>query len=205
MSSDQEPHVLLVDDDPQILQVYCGFLEGAYELDTATSGETALDAITEVTDVVLLDRRMPGMTGDEVAEAIRQHGYDCRVAMVTALPPEVDIVDMGIDDYLVKPVTASKLRNVVDSLLRWGDYDAALREYYELARKAAVLEEENSQEALESKVEYQQLKERLSTLQEKSGELIDGADDDVLKEIIGQTADAENQSTDAEPAGSLSK
>lgn len=192
-----------MDDDPQLLEVYRHYLEDRYELDSATSGEAALEALSPETDVVLLDRRMPGMSGSEVAAAIRERGYDCRVAMVTALAPEVDIVDMGIDDYLVKPATRSKLRNVVDSLLRWGDYDSVLREYFELSRKAAVLEEESAREELESSEEYRRLKARLETLRSEADELVEEAETDVVEEFLGRAAD--DRPGDAEPAGSTSR
>ncbi|HKJ59216.1 MAG TPA: response regulator [Halobacteriales archaeon] len=205
MVAEGKPEILLVDDDPQVLDVYRSFLEGSYELRTATSGEAALDELTDETDVVLLDRRMPEMSGDEVAEAIRDRGYDCRVAMVTALTPEVDIVDMGIDDYVVKPATGSKLRNVVDSLLRWEEYDDVLTEYFELASKAAALENRSMPAPLELSEEYRRLKERLSTLEEEAQaaiETIDDADDetntDVFESLVGDGSPPEN----VESAGS---
>lgn len=202
MDPERKPRILLVDDDPQVLDVYVGFLEGQYELNTATSGEAALDVLTDETDVVLLDRRMPDMSGDEVVEAIDERGYDPRVALVTALTPEVDIVDMGIDDYLVKPVTGSKLRNVVDSLLRWREYDDVLGEYYQLARKATVLEERTTPAPLELSDEYRQLKERLSTLEAEAESVIDetdvGGDADIFDEIVGDSSPTEG----VEPAGS---
>ena len=205
MDSDRKPEILLVDDDPQVLDVYVGFLEGHYELRTATSGAAALDELTDETDVVLLDRRMPEMSGDEVAEAIRDRGYDCRVAMVTALTPEVDIVDMGIDDYVVKPATGSKLRNVVDSLLRWEEYDDVLTEYFELASKAAALENRSMPAPLDLSEEYRRLKERLSSLEEEAQaaiETIDDADEetntDIFESLVGDGSPPEN----VESAGS---
>lgn len=184
MPSNRRPKILLVDDDPQLVEVYWRMLEGPYELASATSGEEALEVMSSDIDVVLLDRRMPGMKGSQVAKAIRERGYDCRIAMVTAIDPETDIVDMGIDDYLVKPVTGSKLRNVVDSLLRWNEYDEALREYFEHARKLAILEEEIPKEELESEEKYNQLKDRLSTLQAEADDLVSAAGSETIKELI---------------------
>ena len=199
MDADRKPEVLLVDDDPQVLEVYVGYLDELYELRRATSGEEALDKVSDETDVVLLDRRMPSMSGDEVAEAISEQGYDCRVAMVTALTPEVNIVDMGIDDYVVKPVTGSKLRNVVDSLLRWGEYDDVLTEYFELASKAAALENRSFPAPLELSTEYEQLKERLSSLEEEAQAAIDSIDEtedetnmDIFDQLVGDQSTPDN-------------
>jgi len=204
MDPERKPEILLVDDDPQVLDIYVAYLEDSYELRTATSGQEALDAISDATDVVLLDRRMPEMSGDEVAETIRERGYDCRVAMVTALTPEVNIVDMGIDDYVVKPATGSKLRNVVDSLLRWEEYDDVLAEYFELASKAAALENRSIPAPLELSSEYKALKERLSTLEEEAQaaiEAIDEVEDETNMDIFDQLV-ADNSSPDnVESAG----
>ena len=175
MAPARDPKVLVVDDDPQILVLFEKFLEEAYEVDAVQSGSEALESISDDIDVVLLDRRMPGMKGSEVLAAIRERGHDCRVAMITAVDPDVDIIDMGFDDYLVKPVTKPQLRNMIDSLLRWDDYDAVLREYFEVARKVALLEENTTLKNLDSNEDYQALTERLSTLKSEA--------DDVLGEI----------------------
>jgi len=196
MTEEGKPTILLVDDDPQVVEVYVGYLQGLYNLQKATSGQEALEKITDETDVVLLDRRMPTMSGDEVVEAIREQGYDCRIALVTALTPEVEIVDMGIDDYLVKPVTRSKLRNVVDSLIRYQEYDEVLTEYFELARKAAALENRSLPAPLELSSEYQQLITRLSSLEAEAEAALEQAENqedmDILDDLIRGQSTADN-------------
>jgi len=202
MQSEGTAQVLLVDDDPQIVDIYRTMLEDSYEVYSATSGKEALEILGDGIEVVLLDRRMPGLTGDEVAAAIRERGYSCRVAMVTAHTPEVDIIDMGIDDYLVKPVTKSKLRNVIDSLLRWGEYDAVLREYFECARKVAVLKEELPRDQLESDTNYQQRQDRLDTLRFEADTFVENAGTEILEAVLGELTDGDSRSESADPATS---
>lgn len=49
---------------------------------------------------------MPGMSGQEVLEAIRDRGYGCMVAMLTVVEPDIDIIKIGFDKYLhVSPQT----------------------------------------------------------------------------------------------------
>jgi DNA-binding response OmpR family regulator len=67
-------------------------------------------------DIVLLDRRMPTRSGGEVAAELRHRGRDCRICMVTAVDADLDIIDLGIDEYLEKPVSQAQLRAVVDRL-----------------------------------------------------------------------------------------
>lgn len=76
---------------------------------TASSGEKALELLDCAVDVVLLDRNMPGLSGDEVLREISRRGYECRVAMVTAVTPQSDIFDVEIEDYLVKPIHRDEL------------------------------------------------------------------------------------------------
>ena len=134
--------VLIVDDDEALTDVYAAWLEDYYPVETATSGKDALDALDADVAVILLDRRMPGLPGEAVLQSVREEGYDCRVAMVTGVRPDTDVVDMGFDDYLVKPVNGDDLRALVDRMFERQTYDDRLQAYYSLASKRAALETE---------------------------------------------------------------
>ena len=96
--------VLVVDDEEEVADVYALRLRNEYDTRVAYGGEDALETIDVDVDVVLLDRRMPDIPGDEVLEQIREKGYDCRIIMLTAVDPGLDIVEMPFDEYLCKPV-----------------------------------------------------------------------------------------------------
>ncbi|MDY6780939.1 MAG: response regulator, partial [Halobacteria archaeon] len=74
-------NVLIVDDDPHVADLYSDWLEGSYDTRTANDGGSALEMIDSDTDVVVLDRRMSSVSGDEVLERLRDEGLDCRVAV----------------------------------------------------------------------------------------------------------------------------
>ncbi|MFB6198048.1 MAG: response regulator transcription factor, partial [Halobacteriaceae archaeon] len=78
-------------------------------------GQSALAQLDESIDIALLDRRMPNLTGDEVLAQVRDRDLDVQVAMVTAVDPDFDVIKMGFDDYVVKPVTKSDLFDLVDA------------------------------------------------------------------------------------------
>ncbi|MDY7082832.1 MAG: HalX domain-containing protein, partial [Halobacteria archaeon] len=124
-------------------------------------------------DVVFLDRRMPGMSGDEVLDGIRDRGYDCKVAMVTAVDPDFDIIDMGFDDYVVKPVTRDDLYDKVDQLLSRNDYQGKVQRYFALASKRATLQSEKTEEELKESEEYAELQEELEELREEADDLLE--------------------------------
>ncbi|MBP1955466.1 DNA-binding response OmpR family regulator [Halarchaeum rubridurum] len=142
-----DPTVLAVDDLEEYLQLYEAQLGDDYRVRTASNAPDALDVVDDDVDVVLLDRDMPEMSGDEALSRIREAGHDCRVAMVTAVEPDRDIVDMGFDAYLVKPVSRDRLRGTVERLLRRTRYDDELAELYDLCAKRATLAGPEADEA----------------------------------------------------------
>lgn len=132
--------VLVVDDDQAVAEMYRRILKAQYTVLVANDGSSALDKLTDDVDVILLDRMMPGMSGDEVFAHVRERGYDCGVAMVTAAEPDIDIVTMGFDAYVQKPTSRTQLLDTVESLLRRRQYTADLREYCAALSKRAALQ-----------------------------------------------------------------
>ncbi|WP_066415178.1 HalX domain-containing protein [Halorubrum aethiopicum] len=168
--SEQPPLVLVVEDEPDLADLYAAWLGDEYRVRTAYGGHEALETIDDLdddVDAILLDRRMPGLSGDEVLAAVRERGIDCRVAMVTAVEPDFDILEMGFDDYLVKPVASDTLRETVEGLLRRGEYDAGVQDLFALTSKKAMLEAEKSASELADNEEYQELTARIETLREE--------------------------------------
>jgi DNA-binding response OmpR family regulator len=171
--SETKPTVLVVEDEPDLADLYATWLDGEYAVRTAYGGRDALAAIDETVDVILLDRRMPDLPGDEVLATVRDRGIGCRVAMVTAVEPDFDIVAMGFDDYLVKPVSKEALRGTVENLLQREEYVDGVGELFSLASKKALLESEKGPADLERSEEYQELTERLDALREDLDETLE--------------------------------
>ncbi|MFB6207540.1 MAG: response regulator [Haloglomus sp.] len=183
--------VLVVDDEPNIVEAYALWLEDEYDIRTAKGGAEALEAIDEEVDVVLLDRRMPQLSGDEVLDAIHERGLDPRVAMVTAVDPNLDIVDMGFDAYLTKPVTKDDLVETVEQLVSLEEYEAGVREQFALAEKRAVLEMEMSEAELAESTEYQELVERLERLDAETGDRAGELNHDAFAAAVRDLVDEE--------------
>jgi DNA-binding response OmpR family regulator len=90
-------------------------------------------------DVVLLDRRMPGKSGEEVAEAIEERGLDCVVAVASAAPPEQDVLSLPCDAYLEKPVVGRELEDWIERLSRRRRYEPEVREFAALVSKVRAV------------------------------------------------------------------
>jgi DNA-binding response OmpR family regulator len=159
-----EPRVLIVDDEAEVADVYALRLRTEYDTETAYGGEEALEAVEESVDVVLLDRRMPRVSGDDVLSTIRERGLDIRVIMNTAVDPDFDIVDMPFDDYLCKPVQKEDLVAAIEQQLTASRYDDQLTEYLEITSKIALLEAEKTDTELDASEEVTELRERAERL-----------------------------------------
>ena len=196
--TEEPPLVLIVEDEPDLADLYAAWLQGEYRVRTAYGGREALEEIDSELDIVLLDRRMPGLSGDEVLVALRERGIDCRVAMVTAVEPDFDIIAMGFDDYLVKPVTKDALKKTVSDLIFRESYDEGIQELFSLSSKKALLESEKGNSALESNEEYQELTARIEALRDELDQSIGAVSehDDFVNMFRSLGADAD---TDSKP------
>jgi DNA-binding response OmpR family regulator len=158
--------VLVVEDQERLADLYETWLAAEYDVRTAHTAAEAETLLDHDIDVALLDRRLPDGSGDDVLKIIRESGLDARVAMVTAVDPDFDILEMGFDDYVVKPVTESDLYDIVEGLLDRDRYSGEVQQYYALASKRATLESEKSADELDASPEYDELLEELTDLRE---------------------------------------
>ncbi len=177
--------VLVVDDEEEVADVYALRLRNEYDTRVAYGGEDALETLDIDVDIVLLDRRMPDISGDEVLAKIREKGYDCRVIMLTAVDPGLDIVEMPFDDYLCKPVEKDDLVAAINQQLQVQRYGDQLSEYYEVTSKLALLESELPPQEREQSDELERLTERAEELQEELDDVLDEFEtlDDAFRSI----------------------
>lgn len=158
------PHILVVDDEPDVADTQALRLRDTYETTVVYGGEAALEAAGPEIDAVLLDRRMPDVHGDDVLDELRDQGYDGVVIMLTAVDPDLNILEMEFDDYLQKPVDEETLLAALDQHLDPPDDDDLLDEFFEVSSKLQVLEAEKSTAQLSGSEEYKALKERATEL-----------------------------------------
>ena len=115
----QASRILLVDDEPEILEFYRDSLENvSWVLDTATDGTHALELLKERRyDLIVSDISMPQMDGISLLRRIRETDLDVPVIFVTAAPAvetAMKAIEYGALRYLTKPVNPKALRQVVD-------------------------------------------------------------------------------------------
>jgi Response regulators consisting of a CheY-like receiver domain and a winged-helix DNA-binding domain len=116
-------HILIVDDDPRITNLLRRLLAyDGYSVAVAASGDAAFTRTLEhAPDLILLDVMLPGIDGLEVARRVRAAGDQVPILMLTARDAVADRVqglEMGADDYLVKPFANEELLARVKAILR---------------------------------------------------------------------------------------
>lgn len=162
MSESELPVVLLVDDNEEFTRAQAELLGTDYDVRTAFGGEEALDVYDDDVDVVILDRHMPDMRGDEVAERIRERDGTTQIVMITAVEPSVDIIELGIDDYVLKPVRTEEMEEHVEAALKRQRYDDSLQGYFSLANKRAALADKPEARRTEQFSQLQNLVEEMA-------------------------------------------
>jgi len=173
--SEERATVLVVDDERDLADLYSAWLSDEYDGRLAYGGQAAIDAMDDTIDVALVDRLMPEVSGSEVVDYIRTEGFDCGISMVTAVEPDFDIIEMGFDEYIVKPIRQEDLDDVVETLLARSAYDDQLQEMFSLASKVAALKTQKPASELEENADYQEMTDRLDDLRDE----IDRTTDDL--------------------------
>jgi CheY-like chemotaxis protein len=199
--ADDHPSVLLVDDEQNLLHIFELWLSEDYDVQTATNGSDALEALNEAVDVVLLDRRMPGLSGDEVLNEIRKRPGSYQVGLVTAVDPDFDIIHLTFDSYVTKPLDEATIRQTVDRLLVRAAYDDLLQEHYAVAETLAMLEAEKTDNELSTSEAYQEAIDRFIDLKDQLSNHSDSLQRDdlvssMLCDELGASAIAIKEATD---------
>ena len=127
--------ILLVEDERKVASFIARALrENTYAVDVAESGQKALELGADVPyDAILLDVRLPDLSGIEVCRELRQRGIESPVMMLTArglVEQRVEGLDAGADDYLTKPFVLAELLARGRALVRRGFHSSNARLRY---------------------------------------------------------------------------
>lgn len=119
--ADRRRRVLVIDDEPTVRDVVSRYLErDGYRVESAADGQSARKLLEEAADLIILDLMLPGMDGLTFLRDIRTTS-DVPVIVLTARTDEMDRVvglELGADDYVVKPFSPRELAARVRSVLR---------------------------------------------------------------------------------------
>jgi DNA-binding NtrC family response regulator len=116
-------HLLIVDDDDVSCRLFTEVLEGeGYQVQQAQSGEEAIERLrSEAYDLLLVDVRMPGISGLDVTRAMRQEQPQLPIIVMTAfgsIETAVEAIQEGAFDYVSKPMNLDELKKIVSRALK---------------------------------------------------------------------------------------
>lgn len=117
------PRILIVEDEPALMRgLKDSFSAKGYEVLAATDGAKGMElALSAFPDLILLDIMLPRMNGFEICRAIRERNSEMPILIVTAKGQEEDVIlglNLGADDYIVKPFRLGELHARINALLR---------------------------------------------------------------------------------------
>jgi DNA-binding response OmpR family regulator len=194
------PRILVVDDEPHIVEVVRAYLEReGYRVDTASDGDAAVEmARATRPDVIVLDVMLPGRSGFEALRQIRSEGIDSAVVVLTARDDVIDRVaglEMGADDYVTKPFEPRELVARVGAVLRrTGDArsPASSRSFMDLLIETEAREVLRGIEpVLLTRVEF----DLLATLTERPGTVLGRGQ--LGEGIFGEAFEADDRTMDS--------
>jgi CheY-like chemotaxis protein len=170
------PTALVVDDEKEVADAYALRLRDLCDVETVYEGRKALESVeNDEIDIVLLDRHMPGMSGDEVLAELNDRDYYGRVIMVTAIDPGFDVLDMPFDDYLCKPVDREDVTQAVSHQCTVLGYET-LGEYFSVESKRRVIAAEIGADARGDHEGYQETKARAAELKKRANRVLEDAE-----------------------------
>ena len=149
--------VLVADDDGGMRSLYQCWLAAFDEVRTAADGEDALGRLDEDVDVVLLDREMPRTDGVAVARELDRRDLDPAVVMISGVRPDVDLLDIPVDDYLQKPVSGEAVRGRVRRAIAVAEQPRPRRHLLSLDSRRRIVEAATPRRALTADPTYQRV------------------------------------------------
>lgn len=200
--------ILGVDGEKAYRDRYRGWLGADHDVETVPDGQQALEALSEETDVVLLDRGVDGPDGQdgqhgpdgldgedgqrgpgrqdgensengrEVAREIENRTHDCHVVMVGSDPADFDIVNYPIDRYVQKPLERADLDAIVEQYVTQREYRSALEEYFRLTSKLGAIEAHRSRSEGADDARYERLRNRVEEKRAEVDEAISASETD---------------------------
>jgi DNA-binding response OmpR family regulator len=117
------PRILIVEDEPALMRgLRDSFAARGFEVLAAADGEAGMNlGLSANPDLILLDVMLPRLNGFEICRAIRERNPEAPILMLTAKGQEEDVIfglNLGADDYIIKPFRLGELHARVQALLR---------------------------------------------------------------------------------------
>jgi CheY-like chemotaxis protein len=176
--------VLFVDDEESLVDAYSMYLDGHYNTKTATGGREALTKLNSDVDVLVIDRRMPEVTGDEVIRRLDEWSLEFRIIIVSAVDPDTDIIDLPIDGYITKTVSEEELLDAVERALLKDRCETLVAEYNSVSESYDILNANYSRTELDEKDRVSELEDRMEAIEDELESVVDDLGESSITKIF---------------------
>lgn len=136
---EEKATVLILEDEQMVADIFADYFSESYHTQYVPTGTEALEAYTADTDLVIIDRKLGGMSGDTVADRIRAEHEQQLLLCVSGVEPDNGIYEQAYDDYIHKPVEETEMRARVELLLNRAELNSTARTYLSLRSKQLAL------------------------------------------------------------------
>lgn len=180
------PVVLLVENDPELVERHAEWLEAEYAVRTAIDGETALERFDADVDVVLLDRQLPDMSGGGLIGRIRTREGDPAIGMLVGREPDRRVRQLDVDEFAVTPLDRGAFQTLAAQLDRRRAVDEAIEAYLSLLDRKHELESRADTADIDADTDYRAVSGELFARRRQLESLLDrlqGADDDAAATV----------------------
>jgi DNA-binding HxlR family transcriptional regulator len=135
----QRLSVLIIENEQMVATVLEEYFPGSYEVRSVQAGEEAIEEYTDDTDLLIVDRKLDGISGDEVAAQVKAEHERQLILCVSGVEPDNDIYELPYDDYMHKPIEEDKMKSRVELLFSRAELEATERAYLSLRSKQIAL------------------------------------------------------------------
>jgi len=137
--NDDRSSVLILENERMVASMLADYFSDLYTVHYARTGKEAVEKHTDDVDLVIIDRKLDGMSGDDAAARIRAEHERQLILFVSGVEPGDDLCELACDDYIHKPVKEDEMKTRVELLLDRAELDATAREYLSLRSKQVAL------------------------------------------------------------------
>ena len=113
-NNSENKDVVIIEDEESLAELFSKRLDDEYNATIATHAGNGIAEIDAETDYVLLDRKLPGMSGDRVLEYIVDQPYDINVIIISAIDPDQNVIHQPYDEYITKTVDEGEIQDAID-------------------------------------------------------------------------------------------
>ena len=135
----QQLSTMIVEDEQMVVSIIEDYFPDSYDIRSAETAQRALDTYHDDIELLIFDRRLREMSGDELAASIRAEHKKQLMLCVSGVKPGNDIHQLQCDEYIQKPFTEDELKTKVELLLNRTELEHPAREYLSLRSKQVAL------------------------------------------------------------------